>query len=260
MPQQLPRRDLDVIGRALHGDDGDVGDDRAELFDRDAAGASHGRRGHSAVDDRRLDTDVGGPAVDHQVDRAVEIGEHMGGGGRAGAREPIGARCRHRHADRHQQCHGHRMRRHPHGDRRQPCGHDAGHLGRFEDDERERARPERPRQGLGHRRHLGRDPRQVADRRQMDDHRVGGRATLGREDRGDRRRVERRCPEAVDGLGRERDQTAGAQPRRRRADGGGIGVPRIDGDHRRAARRHRPIVALRSAAPRRRRPARRRNP
>ena len=140
------------------------------------------RRGHGAVDDRRLDADVGGAAVDHQVDRAVEVGEHVGGGGRAGAREAIGARRRNRRADRGQQRQRHRMRRHAHCDCRSPAVTASGTSNRLGTmsvsgpGQNERASAAAV---VGTRAVTS---GQVVDRRQMNDQRIGGRPTLGGED------------------------------------------------------------------------------
>ena len=67
-----------------------------------AAGAQQ-RRLAEAGNDRRLDADRAGPGVDHHVDAAAQIGEHMRRRGRRNMAGPVGRRRHHRPAEGRQQ-------------------------------------------------------------------------------------------------------------------------------------------------------------
>src|SRR5437764_703326 len=70
-----------------------VGDRAAEggpqLLDGDAPVAQHGRRIDGDVDDGRLDADVGGTAVQHEVDVVTEVGADVGRRGGADSTESV---------------------------------------------------------------------------------------------------------------------------------------------------------------------------
>ncbi len=79
-------------------------------------------------------------------------------------------------------------------------------------------------------------PAGLFDARDVADQRVEARPILGGEDRGDRTLVGRIGAEAIDGLGRKRDQPAGGDHPRRLGDAGGVGVTEVGRARRVAAR------------------------
>ena len=228
---------------------------RGQPFERDAAGPPHDRRRHRAVDDRRLDADVGVAGVEHEIDGPVEVGEHVCRRRRAGPREAIGARRRHRDPRRGQQRQGDRMRRHAHGDGGQAGGHRRRHRACLGDDHRERPGPERLAEPGGERRHLGGDLRRGRRPRR------GGRSS-GRSPAGPwRRRCRPPPPDRAPPRRARRPSRSGTRPGRRRAarqrrarSPRVAGACAIDAQARRLADgRHAPIVARGSAGPTRRR-------
>ena len=150
--------------------------------------------------------------VEDEVDPAVEIGRDMRGGRRAHPARAIGRRsrerdacrldqrprrCVRRRADRHAVEAGAREQADPRGRR------DGQHKS-------EGSRPERAGERLG----LGAEQAMLARRfeaEDMGDERVDRGPLLGGVDRGDRGVRGRVRREAVDGLGRHGDETAGAQ-------------------------------------------------
>ena len=102
-----------------------------------------------------------------------------------------------------------------------PGGGEVGHraVRRFRQHQRQRARPER----LGQRGRSGvkaRDLPRGGDIADMGDQRIEGRPALGLVEVGDRGRIGGIGAEAIDGLGRERDQPALGQHTRRSRHGG----------------------------------------
>ena len=92
----------------------------------------------------------------------------------------------------------------------------AGHLRRHAfgiafHDERERARPERVGERARNVGHIGCERFQLFTARDVDDNRMVGRTALHREQLLHRARVRRVRAQAVDRLGRERDELSGAQ-------------------------------------------------
>ena len=191
-----------------------------DLRARQAAGTQQ-HRFVEAADDGRFDADLDRAAIDDQVDPAREVALHMGRRGRRDMAREIGRRRHHRAAEHAQDVARHRVRRYPDRDRVEAGGGEVGHraIRRLRQHQRQRARPE----CLGQRGRSGvkaRDlPRggEIAD---MGDQRIEGRPALGLVKAGDRGRIGGIGAEAIDGLGRERDQPAFGQDTRRRGHGG----------------------------------------
>ena len=194
--------------------------------------------GGSAVQSTIVDSTPIGvtTAVKNQVHAAVEIGEHVRGRGRAGAREAIRARRRHRHAAGFHQRPGHAVRRHPHGHGRQARRHRIRHRGLLRQHKGERSRPECQRQRSRRGRHSGGHEPELPHVRDVHDERVGRGAPLRLEDPLHGRRVERVGAEAVHRLGRERDQAAAANHVRGLRDHLRVGPLRIHCHHTRHRR------------------------
>ena len=148
-------------------------------------------------------------AVDDQVDSPREVALHMGRRGRRDMARQIGRWRHHRPAEGAQDGQRHRVGGNPDRDGVEPGGGELGDraIRRFRQHQRQRPRPER----LGERGRLGiktgNPPggREIAD---MGDQRIEGGPALGLIKPGDRGGVGGVRPEAIDGLGRERDQPA----------------------------------------------------
>ena len=185
-----------------------------------------------AADDSRFDADRRRAAIDNEIDTAAEIGQHVVSRSRRQVAGAVGRGRDHGLAEGRQNIARHVVVGHPHGDGVEPGRRQLGDrtVGGFGDNERERSRPER-----------GGQPRRVrietAERlrrlqiRDMGDERVEGRAAFGLVDPRDGAPVGRVGAEAIDGLGRKRDQAAGGEHARRVGDGSGVGL-RYAGDQR----------------------------
>ena len=159
------------------------------------------------------------PGVEDPVDPAVEIGENMRGRRRADAARTIGRRRGERRSRRLDQRAGRLVRRNPERERIEAGAREQAHptARRGGRDQGERPGPEGLRQLFRVTRQYSLAPRRL-DVEDMGDERIEGRASLGRVNAGDanvRRRVGR---EAIDRLGRHRDQAAGPEASRRRGD------------------------------------------
>ena len=171
-----------------------------------------------------LDADPRCPAIDDEIDAAAEVGLHVR---RLGRRHMAGAVCRRRHhrsAERRENIAGDGVVGNAHRDAvetgRRQCRHRT--IGRLGQDERQRPRPE----GVGEPRRIGIKARQRLRRWAIDnsgDQRIERRPALGLVDARDRPPGGRIGAEAVDRLGRERDQPAGGKDVRRLGDRAGIG-------------------------------------
>ncbi len=168
--------------------------------------------------DGGFDADGAGAAVDHQVDAAAQVGQHMGGVGRRHMAGTVGRGRHHRPAEGLEQGRRYPVRRNPHRDAVEPGQRQIGHAAvrPFRQHQGQRARPERRRQPHGgvveNGEALG--CRQVRD---MGDQRIEGRTALGGVKPGDGLAIAGIGAEPIDGLGRERDQPASLE-----AGGGGL--------------------------------------
>ena len=104
------------------------------------------------VEHRRLEADGRRPAVEDQVDPAVEVGQDVLGPGRREAVRPVGARGGERLAASLDQAAGDRSRGAPHADGRFPAVTMSGISAGSVQDERQRPGPEPVRQAFAPRR------------------------------------------------------------------------------------------------------------
>ncbi len=130
-----------------------------------------------AGDDGRFHADGAGAAVEHHVDAAAQVGQHMRGAGRRDMAGAVGRGRHHRAAEGRDQRQRHRMGRHPHGDAVEPGQRQVGHaaIRLFRQHQRQRAGPERLRQRLGGGVEHGNAARR-GDVGDMRDQRIEGRA------------------------------------------------------------------------------------
>jgi hypothetical protein len=183
------------------------------------AGQAAGPEQHwlvEAADNGRFDADRDRTAVDNQVDPSRKVAFDMGGRGRRDVTRQISRRGCHRAAEQAQDIAGDGVGRYPDRDGVEAGGGEIGDraavsLGQYQ---RQWTRPERF--GQGHRGVVkagdqlgGRD---IPD---MGDQRIEGRPALGLVEAGDRGRIGGIGAEAVNGLGRERDQPAFVEGTRR---------------------------------------------
>ena len=157
-----------------------------------------------------------GAAIDDQVDPPRKVALHMRGRGRRDVTREVGRWRHHRAAEDSQDVARHGVGRYPDRDRVEAGGGEVGHraIRRFRQHQRQRARPE----CLGQRGRSGvkaRDLPRGGDIADMGDQRIEGRPALGLVEAGDRGRIGGVGAEAIDGLGRERDQPAFGQDTRR---------------------------------------------
>ena len=149
------------------------------------------------------------PAIDDQIDPAVEIALHMGRIGRRDMAGQIGRRRHHRAAERAQDRARDRMRGNADRDGIEPGGGEIRHraIGGPGQHQGQRARPERFGQRSRRRIEAADLPGggEIAD---MGDQRVEGGPALGLIEPGDGGGIGGVGAEAIDRLGRERDQPA----------------------------------------------------
>ena len=196
----------------------------------DVAGTQDDRALARAVDDRRLDADAAGPAVEDDVvglEELAELADHVRGRRGADPPEPVGARCR--DADRRvprepgqlaEHLQHDRVRRDPDRDRVLPAGHEVGGARRAGQDEGQGAGPERVGEGRRVGGHRGGPVRGGAGVPHVDDERVVRGPALGGVDPGDGVRQVGTAAEAVDRLGGQRHEVPGGQ---RGCRGKGVG-------------------------------------
>ena len=163
------------------------------------------------IDDRRLDADRTGTAVEDHVDVVAEIGAHVGCGRGTHPAEPVGRRRRQPAAEPAQQLQRERMIGNAHADGVAPAGDLVGHLGRPSQHQGERARPTLPRQLVGRVGHAGRQLVDGGGGADVDDHRMRPRPPLDRVEPAQRLGIGGIDPQPVHRLGRERDEAAPAQ-------------------------------------------------
>ena len=214
--RHLARRDCGSSAPPSPGLHDDLGHERPDLLERNAAGPPQHRRVDREVDDRRLEADVGRTGVENQVDSPVEVLEHVRGGRRARPRKAIRARRGDRNAGHLHQRARDAMRRHAQRHARQSRRDEIGHLGFFRQDRASAVPPRTTAPSLrAPGRHADRALIHLADVRDVHDQRIVRRPLLRVEDflHGDR--IERVRAEAVDGFRREHDELARAQRLRR---------------------------------------------
>ncbi len=186
-----------------------------DVLGRDATGPEQLRGIGRAVDDRALDADRAGPAVEDHVARRVEeraeVLDDVTRRRRAHPAEAVGRRGGDGESGHPQQRLGEGMGRRPQADGVAAAGDGVGHAGRPGEQQRQRPRPARGGQH-GRGRWHGRRPVGQPRREHVDDERVVGGAALHREDAGDGGGGGRVGGEAVDGLGRDGHEAAAPQP------------------------------------------------
>jgi hypothetical protein len=163
------------------------------------------------VDHRRLEADVASAAVEHHRHAVSERPNDVLGPRGRHLRRAIGARRRDRLPDRREQGASDRVRRDAHRHRVPARRHDVRNVRGTRHDERERPGPERGGERLGRRGKRRRQGPRRGDVEHVHDERVVRRPTLRDEDLRRSRRIERQGPQAVDRLGRKRDELAGEQ-------------------------------------------------
>ena len=196
------------------------------LFDvvaRQAAGPQQHRLAETG-DDGRFDADRRRAAIDDEIDAAAQIGEHVRRRGRRDVAGAIGRRRHDRPAEGGEDFLRHRVMGHAHRDAVEARGRElgdrtAGGLGQHQ---RQRPWPKRLGKFFGFRI----EPSQYPRRRQIGhvgDQRIERRPALGLVEPRDGLAVGGIGAEAVNRLGRKRNQPAGLEAAHRIANGGGIG-------------------------------------
>ena len=182
----------DMVGEGLGGECSMAEDDGVVALERDHGG---------------FDAVIGWAGVDDQVDPVTEFLDDVCRRGRADTPEPVGARRSDGHAGCRDQGSGDRVRRTPDADGRATAGdrirHDLG-LGQHH---REGSGPERSRKPGGDRGKPAFDECVGhGDTVDVDDQRIRCRSALGLEHTGDCVGIKCVAAEAVDRLGRDRDE------------------------------------------------------
>ncbi|CAM5732937.1 hypothetical protein STENM223S_00076 [Streptomyces tendae] len=163
------------------------------------------------VDDGRLDADLAGAAVQHEVNGSTQLGTDVVRRGGADRAETVGRRRRDTAAEGRQQREGDGMVGYANGHGFQATRRFEGHAVTAPQDQRERSWPEAFGQQARRRGHVLDPAVQVSRVADVDDQGVGGRAPLDLEDAGDSGGILRVGPQTVNGFGREGHQAAGAQ-------------------------------------------------
>jgi len=164
-----------------------------------------------------FDAYAGRAAVEHCVDAAVQIRQHVRRCGWAGVAEAVGAGCGDGNTRLSNQFQSHRMRRHARTDQRASGGNSIGNGLLARKQQGQRTGPEGLDQlihnaSLVARGKLG-DLRQHLRPVDVDDQRIPAWASLGDKDLRDSGRIERIRTQAVDRLGGEGNRASGAQDR-----------------------------------------------
>lgn len=147
---------------------------RFEVLTRHPAGPQDGRVLAGDVDDRRLDADLAGSAVQHEVDGVTELRADVIHGGGADRAEAVGGRSRDATSESRQQREGDGMVGHAYCHRLQPAGRLQGDPPAAPQDQCQRSGPEAPRQQARGRGHLFDPLVQLLGGGDVDDQRVGG--------------------------------------------------------------------------------------
>ncbi len=202
-----------------------MAEDLRELVAADDAATQQHWNWSSDIEDRRLEADIGGTAVEDQVDPAVHVRDDMGGRRRARSAGAVGRRCRERQAGGPQQGQGDRMAGDPHGDGVEAGGRDVGdNPGAAVQHQGQRSRPQRGGQALGRGRKLAAQRLGSRELGYMYDQRIVGGTALCREDPGDCCGMQGRSAEAVDSFRRKRDHTVSAEDLRSEVDSRRVGA------------------------------------
>ena len=189
-------------------------EDALELGLCHGAGPQQARcAGMAEVHDGRFQPDGAGAAVENVADFPTEPGADMRGGGWADIAERIGAGRGEGYAGEFEQASEQRMAGHAHGHAWQAGGHGAGHARFFRQDEGQRAGPEFLREAPGRGVGLG-DFRQLGEGMDVDDERIAGGTSLGRENLPAGPGIKGVGGEAVNRLGRHGDEFAGPKQAR----------------------------------------------
>ena len=201
-----------------------------EFGDGDPARTEQDGRRLQRIQDRGFHPPIGRPRVEDQIHPAAQIVHHMPGLGGAGMPEPVRGRRRDGQPGRLEKRLGDRMRGHAHGHRVQSGGHLRRKRVAPRQEQRQRTRPEPPAERFHGGWDLRRHGSNIRDGGKVHDQRIRRRPALRLENPADGGRVEGVRAQAVDGLGRERDQPAADQAFDRALDGGRLRMNRIDRD------------------------------
>ena len=168
------------------------------------------------------------PAVDDQLDAPAQVGEHVLRRGRRDVAGAVRRRRHHRSAEGGEDRARDRMRGHAHRDGIEAGGRKLGDraVGEPRQHQGQRSGPERRRQALRRRVEARQRPRR-AGIGHMRDQRIERGTALGVVEPRHRFAMGGVGAQAVDGLGRKGDQTAGGQHARRPLHGGGAGVDHL---------------------------------
>lgn len=191
----------------------------ANVVGRDCAGAINHHGTLAGIEDRRFDAMLGGTGIEHGIDAAIEILEHVRGGGGTGVAEEVRAGRGHGYAGLVDELESNRMRGHAHTHQRTAGGNGLGNLWAARKQQRERTRPEGFHQLVGRLGYCGDDSIQHAQVGDVNNHRIPGGALFGGEDALNSRRIERVGAEAIDGFGGQSYQAAVAQNSSRQPQG-----------------------------------------
>ena len=111
-----------------------------EIFSRYATRTKDGQLFTSDIDDGRLDTDLAGTAVKHEVDGGPQVLANVASRRGADRPEAIGGRCRNSATERREKRKRDWMVRHPQRDGLEPSGHSERHAAASPQDERQGTR------------------------------------------------------------------------------------------------------------------------
>ena len=181
---------------------------RLQRLKRQSARTKKPRRRARQVDDRRFHADRAWPAVEHPLDLAVHVLDHVRDARRAGTARGIAGRGRDGHVRRGDDCAGNGVVRAADADCLQSARRAQRHDGLPGQNHRERPRPEFFCQRIRLRRDIFAVPRKPRTVGHMDDERVILRTALGQKNAQHRVLVQRVRAEAVDRLRRDRQQPA----------------------------------------------------
>lgn len=202
------------------GVEADAAEEFLEHFARDGAGAQDGRGRLGAVDDGGFDAEAAGAAVEDEGDAPLHVAQDGGGGRGARTAGDVGGGSGDGDAGRADHGAGDGVFRHADADGREAAGDAVGNDGFPPQDEGDGAGAEGREEFFRTGRDVGGDGvdhRAVCD---VEDQGVVRGASLRFVDARAGSGVEAVCAEAVDGLGRERDEAAAAQDVAGAGDGG----------------------------------------
>ena len=183
-----------------------------EIFSRYATRTKDGQLFASDIDDSRLDTDLAGTAVKHEVDSGPQILANVASRRGADRPEAIGGRCRNSATERREKRKRDWMVRHPQRDGLETTpGHNERYAAASPQDERQRARPETLGQKLCRPGYVRHPIPQLFGSADVNDERMRGGSPLHREDAVHGSSILGICTETIDCFGGEGNEASSAQ-------------------------------------------------